>query len=76
MSTDAVAPSLKNIGLTCDAVFTDFDNDSWPDLVLVGEWMPVRYFKNEQGKFKDVTNETGISDKIGWYNSITSARFR
>jgi len=73
--TDAVASSLKNIGLTCDAMFTDFDNDSWPDLILVGEWMPVKYFKNEQGKFKDVTNETGISNKIGWYNSITSADF-
>ena len=73
--TDAVASPLKNIGLTCDAMFTDFDNDNWPDLVLVGEWMPVKYFKNEQGKFKDVTNETGISDKIGWYNSITSGDF-
>jgi hypothetical protein len=73
--TDAVAPSLKNIGLTCDAMFTDFNNDGWPDLVLVGEWMPVKYFKNEQGKFKDVTNETGISDKVGWYNSITAGDF-
>jgi len=73
--TDAVAPSLKNIGLTCDAMFTDFNNDGWPDLVLVGEWMPVKYFKNEQGKFKDVTNETGISGKVGWYNSITSGDF-
>jgi len=73
--TDAVASPLKNIGLTCDALFTDFDNDNWPDLILVGEWIPVKYFKNEQGKFKDVTNETGISDKIGWYNSITSGDF-
>ncbi|HEV8272886.1 MAG TPA: VCBS repeat-containing protein [Chitinophagaceae bacterium] len=73
--TDAVASPLKNIGLTCDALFTDFNNDGWPDIVLVGEWMPVRYFKNEQGKFKDVTNETGISDKVGWYNSITSGDF-
>jgi hypothetical protein len=73
--TGAVASTLKDIGLTCDAMFTDFDNDSWQDLILVGEWMPVKYLKNEQGKFRDVTNETGISDKIGWYNSITSADF-
>ncbi|MBS1528557.1 MAG: VCBS repeat-containing protein, partial [Bacteroidetes bacterium] len=31
--TPAVAKDLKNVGLVCDAVFTDFDNDGWPDLV-------------------------------------------
>ncbi|MEO6330322.1 MAG: VCBS repeat-containing protein, partial [Ginsengibacter sp.] len=34
--TDEVAPGLKNIGLTCDAVWTDFDNDGWTDLIITG----------------------------------------
>ena len=46
--TDSVAPALKNIGLVCDALFTDFDNDGWPDLILAGEWMPVTFLKNDK----------------------------
>jgi FG-GAP-like repeat len=73
--TEKIAPELKNIGLTCDALFTDFNNDNWLDLILVGEWMPVKFFMNDQGNFKEVTNESRISDKIGWYNSIASGDF-
>ncbi|WDF56632.1 VCBS repeat-containing protein [Mucilaginibacter sp. KACC 22063] len=73
--TAAVAKELKNIGLVCDAEFTDFDNDGWPDLVLAGEWMPVTFLKNEKGKFKNVTSQSGISDKLGWWNTIASGDF-
>jgi hypothetical protein len=27
-------------------LFTDFDNDGWPDLIMAGEWMPVTFLKN------------------------------
>jgi hypothetical protein len=74
--TAEVAPALKNIGMVCDALFTDFDNDGWPDLVLAGEWMPVTFLKNEHGKFVDVTPNSGISDKFGWWNSLVAGDFR
>jgi len=74
--TDEVAPGLKNIGMVCDALFTDYDNDGWPDLILAGEWMPVTFFKNEHGKFKNVTESTGIAGKTGWWNSIAAGDFR
>ncbi len=73
--TATVAKSLKNIGLTCDAIFTDFDNDGWTDLVLAGEWMPLVFFKNEKGIFKDVTATTGISNNLGWWTSIVPGDF-
>jgi hypothetical protein len=73
--TDSVAPALKNIGLVCDALFTDFDNDGWPDLILAGEWMPVTFLKNDKGIFKNVTAASGISNKIGWWNTIASGDF-
>ena len=73
--TDAVAPQLKNIGLVCDAVFTDFDNDGWQDLILTGEWMPVTFLKNDKGVFKNVTSSTGIGDKVGWWNTIVAGDF-
>jgi hypothetical protein len=74
--TASVAKGLKNIGLVCDAIFTDFDNDGWPDLVLTGEWMPVTFLKNDHGVFKNVTANTGIGDKYGWWNSIAAGDFR
>jgi len=74
--TPSVAKDLQNIGMVCDAVFTDFDNDGWPDLILTGEWMPVTFLKNDHGRFKDVTGNTGISNKLGWWNSISAGDFR
>ena len=73
--TQSVAPALKNIGLVTDAIFTDFNNDGWPDLILVGEWMPVTFLQNDRGVFKEVTAASGIGDKIGWWNTIASGDF-
>ena len=74
--TAEVAPSLKNIGMVCDATFTDFDNDGWPDLIMTGEWMPITFLRNDHGKFVNVTSSSGISDKLGWWNSIVAGDFR
>src|SRR5690606_36666466 len=73
--TEQVAKGLTEIGLVCDGLFTDFDNDGWPDLILAGEWMPVTFFKNEQGTFRNVTAETGLSDQTGWWNSLAAGDF-
>ena len=69
--TTEVAPSLQNIGLVCDAVWSDVDNDGQTDLVIAGEWMPVTFLKNIHGKFTVV--KTNISSEVGWQNSITPA---
>jgi hypothetical protein len=74
-ATPSAAKELKNIGLVCDAVFTDFDNDGWPDLVLAGEWMPVTFLKNDHGVFKNVTANSGVANKPGWWNTIVAGDF-
>lgn len=68
-------PELKDIGMITDALWTDFDNDGQIDLIVLGEWMPVTFFKNENGKFSNITNSTGIASKKGWWNSIVAADF-
>jgi len=73
--TRELAPELSNIGLICDALWTDFDNDGWTDLILTGEWSPLKFFKNDHGKLKDVTANTGIGNESGWWNSIVGGDF-
>lgn len=73
--TKSIAPALINIGLTCDAVFTDFNNDGWQDMVLAGEWMSIKFFVNKNGRFTDITKNSGIDNNIGWWNSITPGDF-
>jgi hypothetical protein len=74
--TQQVAPDLKDIGMVCDALFSDFDNDEQTDLILTGEWMPVTFLKNDNGKFKNVSQNSGVSGKTGWWNSIVAGDFR
>jgi hypothetical protein len=59
------APSvigLKELGMVTSSSFTDLNNDGWPDLVVSGEWMPVKVFMNQQGKFSsaDIPQSTGL----------------
>lgn len=73
--TASVAPFLKDAGMICDVVSTDFDGDEWPDLVMAGEWTPVRFLRNDKGVFKDITANTGIASHLGWWNSILPGDF-
>ena len=73
--TAQVAPALINAGMICDALWTDYDNDGWPDLVLAGEWMPVTFLHNDHGLFKNNTASTGLAGHVGWWNSIAAGDF-
>lgn len=73
--TKTIAPSLIDIGLVCDAIWTDFDNDGWQDLILAGEWMPLTFLKSDNGTFKNVSTKTGIGENIGWWGSIIPGDF-
>jgi enediyne biosynthesis protein E4 len=66
---------FESIGLVSAATFADLDGDGWPDLVLALEWGPIRVFRNNHGKFEDVTVPWGFEDKKGWWTSITVGDF-
>ncbi|MBL7697379.1 MAG: VCBS repeat-containing protein [Chitinophagaceae bacterium] len=67
--------SLSALGMVTSALWTDFDNDGWIDLLVAGEFMPLKFFKNEKGKFRDVSKETGLANTSGWWNSLASGDF-
>lgn len=54
--------NLIDIGMVTTASFADFNKDGWPDLVLSGEWMPIKIFINNKGKYTatDLPKSTGL----------------
>jgi predicted RNA-binding Zn-ribbon protein involved in translation (DUF1610 family) len=72
--TAQVAPGLVNIGLVCDALWTDPDADGWLDLLLVGEWMSPTLIKNEKGRLA-MPEALGGGQYQGWWNSVAAGDF-
>ena len=68
--TEEVCPALISPGMVTAAVWTDFDNDHKTDLVIAGEWMPVRFFKNTGRKLEEVTASTGLTGMSGQWRSL------
>ncbi len=68
--TNNVCAALVKPGLITGAIWTDFDNDKSIDLVICGEWMPVRFFKNNNGKLAEVTSNTGLTGMNGLWRSL------
>jgi len=68
--TKSIAPDLLNIGMVTDAVWLDYDEDGFTDIVLTGEWMPLTFIKNTNGKFENATSNTGLLNTEGWWYSI------
>lgn len=66
---------FKDLGMVTSALWTDFNNDAWPDLIIVGEFMSIRFFQNYSGELKEVSENTGLKNTHGWWNSITSGDF-
>ncbi len=71
--SDLKAPGLKELGMITDMVWTDVDNDKDPDMVMVGQWMPVKLFINEEGHFTDRSDDYGLQGTEGWWNRISAA---
>ncbi|SFZ93465.1 Repeat domain-containing protein [Flaviramulus basaltis] len=70
------ADVFKDLGMATSAIITDIDNDNWQDIIIVGEWMPIRVFKNTQTGFKEISKEKGLNkDTTGWWWSINEGDF-
>lgn len=70
--TNELAPQLAQIGMITDAEFTDIDQDDDMDLVVVGEWLPICFFENTDGKLNRKTTPTD-EKTYGWWNTLKVA---
>ncbi len=76
--TNAIASDAKGLqfaGMITDAVWVDINKDGWLDLIVVGEWMPVRIFINNHGKLEEKTNEYGLAKSGGLWTRIFAGDF-
>ena len=71
---EAVA-GLEAVTNVCDALFTDYDNDGRADLLIAGEWSPLRLFQNTASGWKERTDLLGGIPRAGWWNSLTAGDF-
>jgi len=75
--TDQVAPGLASVGLVTAALWSDIDDDGWPDLLVACEWGPVTCWRNIAGKhFENVGEKLGFAAAgTGWWHALTMADF-
>lgn len=71
-TNDQVISEISELQLVNDALFSDYDADGDLDLIVVGEWMPITIFENNNGKFNK-KNLPELGNTIGWYQCITEA---
>ncbi len=71
--TASLCPALSTAGMVTDALFADIDGDNMEELIITGEWMPVRIFKNQKSRFTEITTGSGIEELSGMWRSIAVA---
>lgn len=64
-------PAAKISGAVTGATWTDIDNDQWPDLVIVGDWMQPLMLHNQKGVFSVLPLPEEDQNK-GWWRSVTA----
>ena len=72
--TKELAPEFKDLGMVTDASWFDYDNDDDLDLIVVGEWMSITFFLNENGNMVK-QNVSAFDNTVGWWFSITPGDF-
>lgn len=70
----SVAPDLNDIGLVSDALWTDYDQDGWVDLIIAGEWMPITVLRNVNGNLERIES-SGLDQNVGFWNSLSGADY-
>jgi len=71
--TQTWLPELTEAGMVTDALWADLTADGNQELVITGEWMPVRVFANRGNRFEEITNQLNLGSTTGWWNALTAA---
>jgi enediyne biosynthesis protein E4 len=65
-----LCPDLQKAGMVTDAAWVDVNGDKKPDLIVIGEWMPISVYINTSGKLNNQTAAYFSESYRGWWNKI------
>jgi len=66
-------PALSQPGMITTSVWADLDGDGQKELIIAGDWMPIRVFKAHQEKLEEVTDLMGLEKDYGMWKSLAVA---
>jgi enediyne biosynthesis protein E4 len=67
--TDKIAFKLNQVGMITDAVWEDIDNDGKKDLIIVGDWMTPKIFKNTGHRLTEF--KSNLTQYSGFWNAVS-----
>lgn len=68
--TGRIFPELERLGMITEIQAADLNGDGTEELIITGEWMPIKVFSLEDGVFVDRTEEFGLDRTNGWWNTL------
>ena len=71
--TAEACPALSEPGMVAASVWADLDGDGQNELIIAGDWMPIRVFKASERKLREVTNSMGLGNDHGMWKSLAVA---
>lgn len=60
----------KQLGMTRDAWIGDLDGDGLEEILIIGEWMPLKLFKKVNQRYQDVSETFGFEKTGGFWNTV------
>lgn len=72
--TTTASEALVEPGLVHTAQWGDINGDGVAELILAGEWMPIRVFRVQEDKtFTEIISTIGFDQSNGWWQSLQLA---
>ncbi|WP_375585347.1 VCBS repeat-containing protein [Cyclobacterium xiamenense] len=74
--TIRLVSEFKDFGMVTDAEVLDLNGDGWDDLLLVGDWMAIQVYLNQEGAgFVNKTNEYFEQPLSGMWSALEAGDF-
>ncbi|PZX57872.1 VCBS repeat protein [Algoriphagus chordae] len=71
--TKQLAPTFVNLGMLTDAGIADLDQNGKPELIVLGEAMPIQIFSFRDNQWIETTLEFFEKHEFGFWNDLTLA---
>jgi enediyne biosynthesis protein E4 len=71
--TPGIASLFLSLGMVTDAKWADITGDKKNELIVCGEWMTLKCFSFNAGKFIDISSSVFNEKLSGWWNRVELA---